>query len=53
MRIILKFEIDPFPQTQGITPVLTSSGSVFLNFHGIVLVLGSAITTFLLGLAEP
>lgn len=43
MRIILKFEIDPFIQTQGMTPILTSSGSVFLNFHDIILFLGSVI----------
>ena len=42
-KIILKFEIDPFPQTQGITSVLPSSGSVFLNFHDVALFLDPAI----------
>lgn len=42
-RIILKFEIDPSPQTRGIASVLPSSESVFLNFHDVVLLLDSAI----------
>lgn len=49
MRIILKFEIDPFTQTRDISQIRTSSGSVFLNFHGIILFLGSVIYHFPFG----
>lgn len=43
MRIILKFEVDPFTKTQDVTPILTTSRSVFVNSHNIILFLGSVI----------
>lgn len=43
MRIIFKFEVDPFTKTQDVTAILTTSGSVVLNSHNTILFLGSVI----------